>query len=508
MRLLFIILLALYPAQSLFAQQSTRGELEKRRNSLLNEIAETQQQLENTKKDKKATLSQLKALNAKLQARQKLIDNINTELDKIDGDIHMSAAEIEKLNKNLDILRARYAQSMRYAYKHRTNQNMMAFLFSANDFNDALRRMSYLKKYRDYRKNQAEDIRKTQSKLSSKIGELNVQKTKKGNLLKAEESQKNVIQEEKKQTDLVANELKGREKELMAQIQQNQRTAKKLEASIKAQIAKEIELARKKAEEEARKRAAAEALARKKEAEEEARRKAAQMASANKPATNNNAGGNAYSAGNQTVTLNTGRPPANAPATDAGSTPKTGTPATGTDKTTTTTRTLAANTTPPPSRPAAERTSYKLSLTPDVQALSNNFAANRGRLPWPVEKGFISGQYGRHPHPLFPKVMIDNNGIDIATSEGASVRAVFEGVVQTVTNIDGVMVMINHGEYFTIYTNLAGASVKAGDKVTAKQVIGRAGKNDDGDNMMNFQVWKISGNSNYATVNPSDWIAR
>jgi septal ring factor EnvC (AmiA/AmiB activator) len=365
-----------------------------------------------------------------------------------------------------------------------------------------------LKKYRDYRKNQAEDIRKTQSKLSSKIGELNVQKTKKGNLLKAEESQKNVIQEEKKQTDLVANELKGREKELMAQIQQNQRTAKKLEASIKAQIAKEIELARKKAEEEAKKRAAAEALARKKEAEEEARRKAAQTASANKPATNNNAGGNAYSAGNQTVTLNTGRPPANAPATDAGSTPKTGTPATGTDKTTTTTRTLAANTTPPPSRPAAERTSYKLSLTPDVQALSNNFAANRGRLPWPVEKGFISGQYGRHPHPLFPKVMIDNNGIDIATSEGASVRAVFEGVVQTVTNIDGVMVMINHGEYFTIYTNLAGASVKAGDKVTAKQVIGRAGKNDDGDNMMNFQVWKISGNSNYATVNPSDWIAR
>jgi peptidoglycan hydrolase CwlO-like protein len=170
MRLLFIILLALYPAHSLFAQQSTRGELEKRRNSLLNEIAETQQQLENTKKDKKATLSQLKALNAKLQARQKLIDNINTELDKIDGDIHMSAAEIEKLNKNLDILRARYAQSMRYAYKHRTNQNMMAFLFSANDFNDALRRMSYLKKYRDYRKNQAEDIRKTQSKLSSKIG--------------------------------------------------------------------------------------------------------------------------------------------------------------------------------------------------------------------------------------------------------------------------------------------------------------------------------------------------
>ncbi len=491
---LFVFLL-LGTALAVRAQQPSRGELEKRRASLLNEIVNTQQQLEDTKKDKKATMGQLRALTAKLETRQKLINNINSELSNIDGSIHLSAEEIQTLNGNLVKLKAGYAQSIRYAYKHRTSQNMMAFLFSANDFNDALRRMQYLRKYRDYRKEQAEKIRVTQGQLTQKIGVLNAQKTQKGKLLQAEEVQKNEIQQETQQTNQLVTELKGREKELMVQIQQNQKTARKLEASIKDQIRKEIELARKKAEEEARKRAAEEAaLARKKAADEEARRRAAQAAANNSE--------NSYQAGSQTVNLNTGRPSANntKPATEQ---PKSnGKPIASNNP--------VANKPVYTAPPASEvpKPSYKLSLTPDVQALSNSFAANRGRLPWPVEKGFISGNYGKHPNKLFPKVIEDNNGIDITTSEGAPVRAVFEGTVIRMANIDGIMVMISHGEYFTVYTNLAAASVKVGDKVSNRQVIGRAGKSDDGENMMNFQVWKVGSNSSVFTVNPSDWIAR
>ncbi len=494
MRLFSFILFLLFATCTMYAQQSTRSELEKRRASLLSEIASTQQLLEETKKDKKATLSQLNALNAKLNARKRLIDNISVEINSIDGNINLSAKEIEALNKDLEVLRARYAQSIRYAYKHRTSYNMLAFFFSATDFNDAIRRLSYLKKYRDYRKDQANRIRATQQKLAQKIGVLNEQKVVKGKLLKVEEQQKNVIEDEKQQTDQVMVELKGREKELMEQIRQNQRTAKKLEASIKVQIQKEIELARKKAEEEARKKAAAEALARKREAEEEARRKAA--------AANSD---NTYQAGNQTVTLNTGDRPASGSSTPPAKTTTTTPPAKSTTPPAPANKPIAANTNVPP---AVEKPSYKLSLTPDVQSLSNSFAANKGKLPWPVEKGFISGQYGKHPHPLFPKVILDNNGVDISTGEGAAVRAVFDVVVQTVANIDGIMVMINHGEYFTVYTNLSSSNVKVGDKVSIRQVIGRAGKNDDGDNMMNFQVWKVSGNSNFFTVNPAEWIAR
>jgi septal ring factor EnvC (AmiA/AmiB activator) len=496
--ILFILFLT--GAVAAHAQQPTRGDLEKRRASLLNEISNTQQQLEATKKDKKATLGQLKALTAKLEARQSLINNINSELNNINGNIHLSATEIETLNKNLGTLKASYAQSIRYAYKHRVNQNMMAFVFSANDFNDAIRRMQYLRKYRDYRKDQAEKIRVTQGQLTQKINVLNEQKNQKGKLLQVEEVQKNEIQEETQQTNQVVSELKGREKELMVQIQQNQKTAKKLESSIKDQIRKEIELARKKAEEEARRRAAAEALARKQAADEEARRRAAQAATAarNQPASNNN-GGNTYQSGSQTVNLNTGRPPANP------TTATTTKPAQQNNKPIASNIPASKPYVPPPSGP---KPSYKLGLTPDVQALSNSFAANHGRLPWPVEKGFISGAYGKHPNKLFPKVIEENAGIDITTGEGAPVRAVFEGTVVRLANIEGTMVMISHGEYFTVYTYLASASVRVGDKVSARQVIGRAGKNDEGENVMNFQVWKVGSNSSFFTVNPSDWIAR
>jgi septal ring factor EnvC (AmiA/AmiB activator) len=497
MRLFHILIFLFLGFSVLHAQQPSRGELEKRRASLLNEIASTQQQLEDTKKDKKSTMGQLKALTAKLNARERLINNINAELNNINGNINLSAQEIEILNKNLESLKAGYAQSIRYAYKHRTSQNMMAFLFSANDFNDAIRRMQYLRKYRDFRKEQAQKIRITQGQLTQKIGVLSSQKNQKGALLKVEEQQKSEMQQETQQTNQIVLELKGREKELMEQIQQNQKTARRLEATIKDQIRKEIELARKKAEEEARRKAAAEALARRKAAEEEARRKAAATASHNTD--------NSYKAGSQTVNLNTGRP-----STPAGNNNNTQTPASN--------RPIAGNVAaskPPPIDlpPAAversvEKPSYKLSLTPDVQAVSNNFTANRGRLPWPVEKGYISGYYGRHPHPLFPKVMLENIGVDIATGEGAPVRAVFEGVVTRVANIEGIMVMVSHGEYFTIYTNLSGATVKVGDRVSSKQMIGRAGKNDEGDNMVNFQVWKVGSNNNPVTVNPSDWIAR
>jgi len=346
-----------------------------------------------------------------------------------------------------------------------------------------------LKKYREFRKNQAEKIRKTQERINHQIGVLNSEKQQKGKLLHVEEQQKTQIESESKETNAIVMELRGKEKELMKDIQANQKNARRLEASIKEMIRKEIELARKKAEEEAR-RKAAEELARKKAAEEEARRiaaaeaarkRAAEEEAQRKAAAQNQ--GNTYSSGGQTVTLNTGK--------------------------------TTAKPEPPKPEPKAEEpaptkepASYKLSLTPEVQAVSNNFAANKGKLPWPVEKGFISGKYGRQPHPLFPKVTIENNGVDITTAAGAPVRAVFGGVVTKIANIDGIMIMVSHGEYFTIYTNLSSASVSVGDKLSSKQVIGRAGQNSDGADMVNFQIWKVGANNNIFTVNPSEWIAR
>src|SRR5690349_16734711 len=170
---LLIILLISYGA---FAQSGNRADLERRRQSILASIRESQDLLAETKKNKNATMSQLRALQAKLDARLRLIANINQEMDAIAGSIKSSTQEVGLLRNNLDVLKVRYAQSIRYAYASRSSSGMLAFLFSSKDYNDAIRRLKYLKRYRDYRQQQAEEIRATQGRIEHKIGVLNTEK--------------------------------------------------------------------------------------------------------------------------------------------------------------------------------------------------------------------------------------------------------------------------------------------------------------------------------------------
>lgn len=489
---LFILFIFSFLLQTVAVHaQTSRTDLEKRRAALLQEIAETQKLLADTKKDKTSSLSQLRAINAKLNARQALINTINSEMSHIDRSINLTAAEVEQLNKNLSIFKMQYAKSVRYAYKNRETQGILAFLFSAKDFNDATVRMQYLKKYRDFRKEEADKIRKTQEALGIKMVKLNSEKSQKGQLLSTEEQQKNQIVKESQETNQIVKELQGKEKELMSRISKNKAAAQRLQNAIKAEIQKEIEIARRKAAEEARKKAAEEAARKRAEEEQERQRKIAADAAKKKAAEEvARKRGEEHSDGSYqsgSVKLNTGTPgaPVDKPVEKEEPKPT----ATVTSK-------------------PQESPSYKLSLTPEVQAISNSFSQNKGSLPWPVVSGVVIGKYGQHQHPVYKSVMIDNNGIDIATNANAPVRAVFGGTIIKVTNIDGVVIMISHGEFFTVYSNLSGASVKMGDKVSGKQTIGTAGKNDDGDNMINFQIWKVGGNNASSTVNPSDWIAR
>src|SRR5690606_12134640 len=116
----------------------------------------------------------------------------------------------------------------------------------------------------------------------------------------------------------------------------------------------------------------------------------------------------------------------------------------------------------------------KVTLTPEAALISSSFAGNKGRFSWPVERGFISQKFGRHNHPVLKGVVIDNRGIDIQTTQGASARALFEGKVLTVASVPGMnnIVMIQHGEYFTVYAKLRSVSVTTGQTVKMKDVIG------------------------------------
>lgn len=146
----------------------------------------------------------------------------------------------------------------------------------------------------------------------------------------------------------------------------------------------------------------------------------------------------------------------------------------------------------------------KLVLTPESQLLSNSFASNRGKLPWPVVKGVISEHFGVHPHPLMKDVDINNNGVDISTNNGSVVRAVFDGEVKAVVNMPGAgqFVLVRHGEFFTIYSNLKDIYVKVGDKVKTKENLGSILFDDeDSKTVMHFEVWK-----GQVKLDPEDWL--
>ncbi len=420
----------------------TKEQLETERKKIQDAINETQQQLDAIKNDKKATMSQLRALQNKLADRQRLIGNINQQLGDIDNTIRSSSKEVGTLKQKLEQLKVRYAQSIRYSYETRSSYDMLAFLFSSGSFNDAMRRMKYLKTFREFRKQQVEQIRITQNQLQHKIGVLNAEKAQKDELLNTQVQQSQVLKQETEQTNEVIKELKGKESQLLKEIENNRKTSARVTKAINDIIEREI----KKAEEEERKK---EALA-------------AKTAPAVKPSK-------------------TGVPE-----------PKTENPS----------GTINTRTPRPELQP--------LLSTPNDVALSANFENNKGKLYWPVEKGYISDHFGTHPHPVEHQVMIDNGGVDIQTAPGATVRAVFDGVVTSVfyTVGENQSVVIKHANYFTVYNSLTNVTVKKDQVVSVKQPLGTVANNEEGVPTMNFQIWKAGSKKGSMKLNPELWIGK
>jgi murein hydrolase activator len=451
--ILFVFASAAAHAQQKEVQmQYSKSQLEEKRKEILDAIGQTEKELESIKHDKNASMVQLRALQSKLAERQRLISNINESINDIDNTIVESSHEVGTLKKDLEQYKIRYAQSIRYAYESRSSYDMMAFLFSSRDFNEAIRRMKYLKKFRRFRMQQVEQIRITQSKLQNKIGVLNAQKAQKDELLASQLQQKQVLVKETSETDNVIKQLKGKEGELMKEIEKKRIVANRINDAINKVIEREMEAARKKAEEEEKKR----------------------LAAGTKPA-----------AANPTKTTATKTP--ERPNETGG------------------------NKLPPAPKPRPENET-PLYMTPTDMALSSSFEGNRGKLYWPVEKGFITDHFGTHAHPLAEKVMIDNPGIDIRTSEGAPIRSVFEGTVSSVFSTVGSnqVVIIQHGNYFTVYNGLQSVSVKKDQHVNTNEAIGVVANNDEGEPTVNFQIWKAAaaGKKGQTKLNPEQWIGR
>ena len=431
---LITILFTLAALNGVFAQTQSRAELEKQRAEIQEEIASVKRSLDQTTKNRKASLGQLALLQKKLRLREAAIKNVSKQIDYIDNNITQSRKEIENLKLDLDTRRTEYEKSVVYAYKNRSSYDFLTFIFAATSFNDALKRVEYLKSYRKYREEQASTIKNTQALLQKKISGLERSRKEKDEVLAKQEKQKMDLVDEKKEKDVVVKRLRSREQELSRELSNKQKADNKLRASIKAAINREIRLARQKA------------------LEEEKRRKAAAIAA--NPA--------------EREAIAKAETPAASPAT---------------------------------TETAASKSIFE--ATPEGVIISDNFEKNKGKLPWPVEKGNIKIPFGTYSI-AGTKLRGTNPGLTLETDQGSSVKSIFDGEVISVFDVEGESnVLIRHGKYFTTYGNLASSSVSKGDQVKSGQVIGKAGSNSDGNGEIEFLL--LLENKN---LDPASWIRR
>jgi septal ring factor EnvC (AmiA/AmiB activator) len=372
----------------------TKSDLEKQRETIQQEIEDVKRSLDETKKNKKETLGQLALLQRRLRLRESAIQNINAQIYLIQNDMNQSWQDILKLRRELDTLRRQYEESVVYSYENRTNYDFLNFIFSSTSFNDAIKRVSYLKSYRAYREEEAFNIRKTQQLLQGKIDGLRVKREEKDVVLQRQNKEAHVLEEEKKEKDAVVSKLQSREKELKKEMAAKQRQDQKLNGAMAAAL----------------RRARNDAI----------------RESNSKKATDASGGPSSNPSGN------------------------------------------TANSATAPKAPVKDPTVFDSRA--DL-ALSDNFEKNRGHLPWPVDQGIVSMHFGLQ---VYVKIKYNNQSITIEANPGSHVKAIFEGIVQSVFNIGDVSaVMIRHGKYFTTYSNLEGVTVTKGQSVRTGQQLGK-----------------------------------
>lgn len=388
MRTIFILhillLLALVtPAQSV-------KELQKQQRELQQQLEETSKMLKQTKQNETATVNKLNLLNNDIQTRKKLIRNIQSEINGLNGEMGQLRAKRTELQQQLEDCKEDYARLVRETHYADIQQSPLLFLLSAESFQQLVRRIRYMQEFATYRKEQVRQIEQLQADIDIQNHLLEQRKNDRSLALKSQKREQDKLTADEKKQKSMLQSLKKKEKNLLAKQQEQQKKVDALNKKIEEMIAKQV-------------------------------------------------------------------------------------------RTTTT-------------------------LTKEQQLIAGGFEANQGRMPWPVEKGYISGYFGKHKHPIHEHVTVDNKGIYLQTVQGASARAIYEGEVTWCAQMNGnYAVIIQHGNYRTVYSPLKTIKVKQGDKVTAKQAIGTIYTDSSEDNKteLYFQLYK-----DRSILNPSLWLAQ
>ncbi len=452
------------------SQVDRKSQLEQQKKDNLAKIKELNSIISRTSKKKNASLGKLNVLKEQIVVQKKQINVLNENQQVLQKEAEKLTYESDLLAAKLKRLKKAYAVMLFEAQKTSTVYNKLAFLLLSKNYSQFVKRFDYLRQFTSNRKEQAHKIFVTRQDLMTKKQQVVFKKEEEKKVIAVKESEKKKLEVLKVKEDKVVSVLTQQEKKLKQELERKKLANRKLDNLIASIVQTEI---RKSIERERRLRET---------------KKAKELAVSKPSLPKLNTDIIKYPETKPSAT-NAGSEVAKAEAPKAApKVPK---------------EVVKAPEPKEEKQPEISNNTYYMNA--DEAKLASSFSALRGRMPFPVPSGFISDHFGVHKHPLLKGVMINNNGVDIQTSPGAPVHSVYEGVVMSVVNIPGLgtVVAIQHGDYFTVYSKLANASVSTGQRVRTSQRIGSVASDEDGTAEINFQVWK-----NTIRQNPEQWLRR
>ncbi len=392
MRRNFLTLTLLMLCSLSFGQQSVeslkgeirRAEEEIKRNTAL---------LKETQASRTAGQRELKLLLGRLDARRKILRALNNQISLFTSDLKKSRNEVDKMRSEREKLTGAYTDMIVESYRNYLLNNYLSFLFASRDFDDATRRIDYMRRYNSMREQRAEQIDSLTKVIAVHMAEVDAKLITLDSTRVVYDHEVKELAGDERQYNKMLGEMRSRESKISKDIASRQAQVKRAQQEIARVVAAEAK----------------------------------------------------KSSGRQL-------------------------------------------------------TSEQLRIATE---LSGKFDQNRGKLPWPVRGGVIIDRYGLHAHPTQRGLTVDNKGVNIAGANGAPVTSVFEGVVANIFFYQGLNnnVMVRHGNYLTVYSNLASVSVKVGESVKLNQVLGRLAGSDTDENSLHFEIWKESVN-----LNPEVWL--
>jgi septal ring factor EnvC (AmiA/AmiB activator) len=373
-------------------QAQDKATLEKERAKIISQIEETNNYLKSTQKEKKVAVNDLNAIKKQVENRQKLIENIQDELEQANQLLEYNRQKRDSIGQAYGQLMKQYASILRYNYLQQLSNQKLSYLLSSESLNSFLLRYRYIKQFEAYQKTKEKELNDLRLYLVQFDEEIKVENEKRTDLMAMEKEQFTKLKSEQTDKDQMLKSLSQKEEQLKKDLKQKKKEREKLNQAIEAVILAQLKAAREK------------------------------------------------------------NPSGNLSVADA--------------------------------------------------KLADDFSKNKGKLPWPIDKGFISTKFGKQPHPSLKGITIESNGVDITCTGSTLVKSIFEGEVVGITKVIGSqnMVIVSHGSYYTVYSNLADVNVRKGNKLKIGDVIGSLSSEKE-KKQLHFEVWKGKNK-----LDPQAWI--